>query len=287
MSRRSSTLPEVFGNGSQGDGRQRGFTLLEVFGNGSQGDGRQRGFTLLEVFGNGSQGVGRQHGFTLLEVLIAISIFAMVGLASFQVLDQVLKSDESSARKTAQLKALQQAFFTMERDFMQLSPRKARFPDGERQQAALLSQDGLLESEGGAIAFTRLGWINPAAMLPRAEVQLAGYRLAEGRLERLHYLYPDPDYGQEPQRLSLLEGVDKLAFRFFDGEHWVTSWDKPVLPRLLAVQLTLDGYGEIERRFMVPEGATVERQAQNNGQGNGQNNPGSGRPNNPNRGSSS
>ncbi len=225
----------------------------------------------------------RQGGFTLLEVLIAISIFALVGLASFQVLDQVLKSDESSAEKTRNLKNMQQAFFVMERDFMQLAKRQVRFPDGERQEPVLVSGNQLLDSGSGAVIFTRLGWINPGAMLPRSELQLAGYRVQEQKLERLYYLYPDPDLGAEPQSVALLEGVEELAFRFHDGEHWVNSWDKPLLPRLVAVRLTLAGYGEIERRFMVPEGATQERQeaAGNEPGASGSDRPGDDRPQDP------
>ena len=49
-------------------------------------------------------------GFTLLEMLIAIAIFAMIGVAANAVLSTVLTNDEVTKNFSTRLKALQQGF---------------------------------------------------------------------------------------------------------------------------------------------------------------------------------
>ncbi|WKE65920.1 type II secretion system minor pseudopilin GspJ [Gallaecimonas kandeliae] len=191
-------------------------------------------------------------GFTLLEVLVAMAIFAMIALYAYRVLNQVMQADKVSQGKSARLAELQQAMLTIERDMLQLTNRQVRFPAGEKQASVLKGQHFFLDSEDDGLLFTRRGWQNPAAMLPRSEVQLAAYRLAEGKLIKDYHFYPDPEVGAEPQSLVLLTKVEAFKVRYFDGDSWQESWDASELPRAIELRLKLKDYGEITRRFAIP-----------------------------------
>ena len=53
--------------------------------------------------------MSNNRGFTFIEMLLAVAIFALVGLASVAVLDSVTRSDEASRAGTLRLQQLQRA----------------------------------------------------------------------------------------------------------------------------------------------------------------------------------
>ncbi len=196
------------------------------------------------------------RGFTFIEMLLAVAIFALVGLASVAVLDSVTRSDEASRAATLRLQQLQRAMMVIERDFWQISARQIRV-NGEAPVAQTLAGAvNWIESDDDGITFSHAGWTNPGMVLARSEVQLVGYRLKERQLQRLYYLYPDAVTGTEPNIQPLLEGVDELKFRYLvkeDGqEQWKEFWDQGNWP--LAVKMTLKSpqLGVIERVFGLP-----------------------------------
>ena len=71
-------------------------------------------------------------GFTLLEMLIAIAIFAMLGIAANSVLSTVMKNDEVTKEFATRLKSLQQGFGALERDLGQMVARSPRLFEGDR-----------------------------------------------------------------------------------------------------------------------------------------------------------
>ncbi len=196
------------------------------------------------------------RGFTFIEMLLAVAIFALVGLASVAVLDSVTRSDEASRAATLRLQQLQRAMMVIERDFWQISARQIRV-NGEAPVAQTLAGAvNWIESDDDGITFSHAGWTNPGMVLARSEVQLVGYRLKERQLQRLYYLYPDAVTGTEPNIQPLLEDIDELKFRYLvkeDGqEQWKEFWDQANWP--LAVKMTLKSpqLGVIERVFSLP-----------------------------------
>ncbi len=196
------------------------------------------------------------RGFTFIEMLLAVAIFALVGLASVAVLDSVTRSDEASRAATLRLQQLQRAMMVIERDFWQISARQIRV-NGEAPVAQTLAGAvNWIESDDDGISFSHAGWTNPGMVLARSEVQLVGYRLKERQLQRLYYLYPDAVTGTEPNIQPLLEDIDELKFRYLvkeDGqEQWKEFWDQGNWP--LAVKMTLKSpqLGVIERVFGLP-----------------------------------
>lgn len=124
------------------------------------------------------------RGFTLLEMLIAIAIFAMLGLAANAVLSTVLTNDEVTKNFSTRLKALQQGFGAIERDLGQMVARTPRLLEGGRGTTVFQTGNDLLDSESEALVFYRLGWLNPDGLLPRGSLQSVAYVVREGKLER-------------------------------------------------------------------------------------------------------
>lgn len=192
------------------------------------------------------------RGFTLIEVLIAISIIAVIGLASAQVISSVLRSDEISQEADTRITLLQRTYQTIQRDMMQMAHRSVRVNGGAPQKQYMFAGEGIIESEGDGIVFTRKGWRNPAQMFPRSTLQGIGYRVKDEKLERLHFLYPDQAADIEPQVTTLIEGVTSFKLEYFDNKTWHKSWKKPNLPKGISLVLTTQSLGKIRWSFLVP-----------------------------------
>ena len=67
--------------------------------------------------------MSNNRGFTFIEMLLAVAIFALVGLASVAVLDSVTRSDEASRAGTLRLQQLQRAMMLLDRDFWQMTKK--------------------------------------------------------------------------------------------------------------------------------------------------------------------
>jgi len=196
------------------------------------------------------------QGFTLLEILIAMAVFSLIGLASAQVLYSVLASDEISQTAAKGLTKIQRSYQIIQRDMMQMAPRGLRVNGEAPQKTYLLAGDSVLDSSDEGIAFSRLGWRNPAQMFPRGTSQAVGYRLFDNKLQRLHFLYPDQGAGVEPQIVELMENVEQLKFEYFSQKKWQTKWQGHGLPQGIAMIVTTQKHGELRWQFLVP-GAVI------------------------------
>ncbi|WP_434927584.1 type II secretion system minor pseudopilin GspJ [Shewanella sp. HL-SH2] len=210
-------------------------------------------------------------GFTLLEMLIAIAIFAMIGLAANSVLSTVMKNDEVTKAFSVRLKALQQGFGAIERDLGQIVARTFRGLDGERSNSYFQSGDNLLESETEALVFYRLGWLNPDGILPRGSIQSVAYVVQGGRLERWYYPYPEPESGAEPLKTLIIENVLSIEYSFYINDKWERKTDGTTMPKGIAINLEIEGLGKIQRQFLLPKGASAPKPSDKNDSNNGSN----------------
>lgn len=198
-------------------------------------------------------------GFTLLEVLVAIMIFAMMSLAAYQVLQGVLRSSEISKIHSERLTELQRAMLIIEQDFTQIVARKSRQEGVDTEELrALTMENGLFSSQDQGIEFNRLGWTNPLNLLPRSNILRVRYRLRDGQLQRLYFLYPDTVSGQQPEVQVLLKDIEKLSFRFWDNG-WKESWlPAERLPQGIEINFTSKYFANIRRVFLVSSGEVAE-----------------------------
>ena len=205
-------------------------------------------------------------GFTLFEVMVAIAIFAILGIAANSLLSQTVRTDEKVRDRTARLAEVQRAIGILERDALQAVARPVRDELGGSRPAL---QGGVQEM----LEFTRLGWRNPTGR-PRAELQRVAYVLENKQLLRLYWNVLDRADGSLPVRQVLLTGVDEASVDFIDSEGQSQSfWPQDdagpdalvALPRALRWRLNVAPYGEIERLLALPD--TLPRAATSGGQG--------------------
>lgn len=195
------------------------------------------------------------RGFTLIEVLVAFTIFALIGVISAQLLSQTLDSQANLSQRGQRLSDIHRAMQIIQRDVMQVVDRTVRDGYGDHLPALLIGTDGVLE-------LTRGGWRNPLN-LPRAEVQRVGYLLQDNKLLRAYWPVLDRAQDTEPAYQTLLEQVERLEFYALDGngnEH--TFW--PVTDFLAAesdpqsalvgviMRIELPPFGVVERVWEVP-----------------------------------
>lgn len=189
----------------------------------------------------------RSRGFTLLEVLISLSIFALIGLGTNQVLSTIINTRDVTEFQTEQFIKLQRALSVIERDLNQLTNRPIRDELGDPLDALLVGSN-LYNLE-----FTRLGWRNPIAA-PRSNLQRVAYQLLEGELLRHYWLVLDRAEDSLPVTQKLLTGVEdfRITALSADGETtylWPLDEDQAGLefPTVLELFVSMEGIGEIRK----------------------------------------
>lgn len=217
------------------------------------------------------QRLNNQRGFTLVEMLVVMAIFALIGLASYQVVSTMIDTETNSAKAQEKLERLQSAMFTIERDLRYIVPRAVRGlelqgtgTEMDGMPFYLISDGEMLDSEQDGLGFIRGSWTNPGNMFPRSELQPVIYRLRENRLERLSYPYVD-QIANDPTITVLLDDVTELSFRFV-GEravnrqelNWLNDWQfAGTLPYLIEIRVVSEQFGEIVR-VIAPNGGRFE-----------------------------
>ena len=195
-------------------------------------------------------------GFTLIELVIAIGIFALIGLSATFVLNGILTANETSQRHGDEMASLQRGFLFIRRDFEQIIQRPILDEYGTELSAVIGQETG--------VEFTRTGWSNP---LPdnhrRSELQRLRYVLEEGALIREYWFELDRASNASARRAVLLNGVNRFVVRYFDvkSKEWLPAWPpldperKNDLPEVIEVLVEGENFGELRRLFSITGGA--------------------------------
>ena len=195
------------------------------------------------------------HGFTLIEILVALFIFAIIGLMGTQLISRVSNQQTVLSERGARLIELQRAMTILKRDFMQIKHRGIRDGYGDQQPAVKLDGRDLFE-------FTRAGWRNPLGQ-PRSELQRVAYHLDEDKHELQRYYWSVLDRAQDSEPLVqvLLRDVESLEFSVVDKAGNVHSFWPQVStassangPTLAAIVMKIEAppFGILERIWEVP-----------------------------------
>jgi general secretion pathway protein J len=173
-----------------------------------------------------------QRGLTLLEVLIALSIFSLVGVASYQVLNTTITSQRSGDSYSQLLGRQQKALMIIDRDLQQIIARPVRISSSE--SAAFLQ----VNSNDYPLEFTRGGRRNPL-MLPRSSLQRIAYDVG------LHPQVADRDsrHYQDEQR--------------YLRRHVWTALDRPEMTTAL-VQALLPAVTDLQVSVLTKQGRKAE-----------------------------
>jgi general secretion pathway protein J len=181
-----------------------------------------------------------QRGFTLLELVIALAIFAMVGLAGAGLYESLTRTHVHVDQHEYALRSLQRAMAVMERDIMQVADDRGGSSVGLQQ---------------GQLSFVRGNWRNPLDQ-SRSERQFVSYRLVDGVLWR-HSSSPEME---GIQKVALLKNVRDLKWRLHAPKNgWIEESPLGAGQRSKhanAVELTLSvgRFEQIRRVILLPEG---------------------------------
>jgi general secretion pathway protein J len=197
--------------------------------------------------------IRRTRGFTLLEVLVAVAIFAVVGVMAYGGLQAVLTQQVIARENADRFREIQFAVQQLSRDLYQLHPRPVREEIGDGARSAMLAD----VRNRYPVEFTRGGWSNPLGQ-PRAAVQRVAYELDDERLMRLHWFVPDRTLAEQPVEREILSGVREFRLRFFSAGGWSDEWppglggqDPALLPTAIEFTIELEDWGEIRRLIEV------------------------------------
>jgi general secretion pathway protein J len=174
----------------------------------------------------------KQKGFTLLELVIAMAIFALLGLASWKLFDGVLRVQQGTAAHERELRSLQRAIAVIERDVMHVT------------EQPVLLKDNVLQLQ-------RSNWRNPLDQ-PRSARQMLTYRVDNDVLWR----DSQADGAQSVQRQRLLGDVRQLRWRVFDSQAgWSSDWASGPgkrKPMALEVRVSVGRFEAIRRVLLLP-----------------------------------
>ena len=204
------------------------------------------------------QGNQRERGFTLFELLIALGIFAFVGVMAFSGFRTVQDTSGHMKGVASDLAKLQMVFSIIGRDVQQSVARSIRDDFGDTQPALVGAGSGF----GNMLEFTRAGWVNPLGQ-QRSSMQRVAYGLKEENLVRMSWPMLDRVQGVEPRESVLLKDVKAFSLRFMKADRqWATDWPPlmtgetapPSLPIAVEVTVELDGWGKLIRLYSIATG---------------------------------
>ena len=196
----------------------------------------------------------KSSGFTLLEILLAIGITAMIGISTYTLLSQTLRTRDHLSDQTERLRDFQLAATVIQNDLRQISSRVIRDQFGDHQSTIIVGEYNI----NGFLEFTRNGVSNPLK-LKKSNFQRISYKVEDEALIRLTWNVLDQASDTEPREQTLLEGIIEAEVKVWDKENneWLTQWpresqnnptvaDKAILPDGISMEIITDN-GQVYR----------------------------------------
>ena len=150
------------------------------------------------------------RGFTLLELVVALGVFAVIGLISAQLLSHSITVTDKVLERSAHLIEIQRAVSTIQRDIEQHAGRSIRNRLGDFEQSIELRSDTELE-------LTRNGWSNPLGQ-HRSNLQRVSFHVVGDELVRRFWYVLDRPTDPISRDQVLLSGVSSLTFNVIDDQ---------------------------------------------------------------------
>lgn len=183
----------------------------------------------------------RQRGLTLIELMVALAIFAVLGVLSYRALAEVSTSRTRLEEGFERWRSIGRAMQRIDADLLQLvAPATSSSPTTSAQASPPL----LLTRAAGGGAELQLLRLDEARGVRRV-----GYRLVDGRLDWLRWSGRDA-FG-EPTVEPLLGNVRNVRWRFLTGGNRVDAWPpgdrRGTLPDAVILELELPDHGTLTR----------------------------------------
>jgi len=192
-------------------------------------------------------------GFTLLEVVVALTIFALMGAILYGALALAQKAVERSQvrfEKNQQMRAfadLMGSYVRSSHPYRATPQDPAIYYQGEEEQLSFVSASSLALG-GRGMALVRVSW-------QEREGGEGALTLSEELPVRLG---EEGGVGGQRNSVVLREGIKQLRFTYLDpqsdGEQWEERWDaaeRKVLPRAVRLSYRTDTGKEIRWTFPI------------------------------------
>ena len=189
----------------------------------------------------------RSQGFTLVELLIAIVLFSILSLGSYQVLNSVINSHRKLSSHNEKFDALRRTINMLTRDLQQARSRTVSNSYGDQEGALILES-----SDQSRLVLSTAGWANPL-LAPRGTVSRVEFFVDDDVLIKRRWLVLDVVDEDSYFDMPLLKNVSEFQIRALDPEsRWISYWptnDMPAtqLPQALEIELVIAELGRIKR----------------------------------------
>lgn len=190
-------------------------------------------------------------GFTLLEILIALVIFAVLGVLTALSLHRTIKNKQALNRQDKRIVQLQLAMTLIRRDLLQAIDRPIINKGNQNVRA--------FQGSNTTVSFTRTGLLNPFNHSRRTDMQRVRYHLSGRTLQRLTWTVLDQAPSSKPATQTILTGIKSLAWTFVSHKNQLSAnWpqleqqDMIPLPKAVLLKMQLEGEGEVDGVFPVP-----------------------------------
>lgn len=191
--------------------------------------------------GAGFSSAAGQRGLTLIELMVALSIFAVLGLLAYRALAAATLGEARLAAGTQRWQALARSLRVIDGELLEAVTASGGAAATPAMQLIPAGPDG-----PGEFRFLRLD--------PTRGVRRVGFRLREQRLEWLRW--EDRDSTGAPAVTPLLEAVQGLRWRFIQNGTRLDLWpagnlQNNRLPAAVVVEIELPDLGRFERVFAL------------------------------------
>jgi len=177
------------------------------------------------------------RGVTLLETLVALALTALVLGALSRSLAGAARSRSAATAESDRLSAARTILLRLAAEIETAVGETGIVVEPE---------DGLGPSSGSRLRLTTVVR-SDASSAPASDRRSIAYEVDGAVLLRREWAAPRPTDAAEPEPLSVLAGVRRLAVRCSDGTEWRRAWNAAVLPRAVELVLTIDdGAGAVE-----------------------------------------
>jgi general secretion pathway protein J len=196
----------------------------------------------------------RQRGLTLIELMVALAIFAILGVLSYRALAEVANSRARLEEHFERWRAIGRSMQRIDADLIQVvAPVALGVPAGGSPNGQTAASSGAAPmilgraASGGGPEFQFLRLDDTRG------VRRVGYRLVDGRLDWLRW--SGRDALGEPTVEPLLTNVRDLRWRFLLNNTRLDAWppgdNRNPLPDAVILELDLPDVGVITRTIAL------------------------------------
>ncbi len=188
-----------------------------------------------------------QRGLTLIELMVALAIFAILGVLSYRALAEVATSNSRLEENFERWRTISRTLQRIDTDLIQVvaPARSSEATLGTPQAGAALILGRAANGGGPELQFLRLD--------ATRGVRRVGYRLVDGRLDWLRW--SSRDAVGEPAVEPLLANVRGLRWRFLLNNNRIDAWppgnNAVVLPDAIILELDLPDVGTLTRMISL------------------------------------